>query len=502
MWKQVLVMMALATAVTQGMWAVPLPQASADKLPRWRGFNLLEKFVKEWSNGPFLEEDFRLISELGFNFVRLPMDYRTWIVDGDWTQFDESVLREIDQAVAWGGQYGLHVSIYFHRAPGYTVATPGEPTNLWTDEATQAVCADHWAHFARRYKGIPNERLSFNLVNEPPNIDGKTYARVAGKMVAAIRAEDPDRLIIADGLAWGRKPCEELLPLKVARATRGYEPMAITHYKAPWVAGTENMPVPTWPLPEVPSYLYGPAKADLHSPLRFEGKLTNPCRLRLRVGTVSDHGKLTVTADGKAVWDKTFDCGPGEGEWDEAHYVRKWDLYQNRYDRDYVMEIPAGTRVVEVANTEGDWLTLTEVGLLPGGENATEGVLGTNGHWGKRQVPVKIMEEKGTIRFSAALTMDRAWLEEQAIKPWKALQRQGVGVMVGEWGAFNKTPHDVVIRWMEDCLKNWKEVGWGWALWNFRGPFGILDSGRADVEYEDWHGHKLDREMLNLLLRY
>jgi endoglucanase len=31
------------------------------------------------------------------------------------------------------------------------------------------------------------------------------------------------------------------------------------------------------------------------------------------------------------------------------------------------------------------------------------------------------------------------------------------------------------------------------------GGFGILDSGRSDVQYEDFHGHKLDREMLKLL---
>ncbi|NLH98482.1 MAG: glycoside hydrolase, partial [Chthonomonadales bacterium] len=60
-------------------------------------------------------------------------------------------------------------------------------------------------------------------------------------------------------------------------------------------------------------------------------------------------------------------------------------------------------------------------------------------------------------------------------------------------------PHGVVMAWMRDCLANWKEAGWGWALWNLRGSFGVLDSERADVRYEDWRGHKLDRAMLELL---
>jgi hypothetical protein len=37
---------------------------------------------------------------------------------------------------------------------------------------------------------------------------------------------------------------------------------------------------------------------------------------------------------------------------------------------------------------------------------------------------------------------------------------------------------------------------------NFRGSFGVLDSGRTDVKYEDFQGHKLDRKLLELLQRY
>jgi hypothetical protein len=42
----------------------------------------------------------------------------------------------------------------------------------------------------------------------------------------------------------------------------------------------------------------------------------------------------------------------------------------------------------------------------------------------------------------------------------------------------------------------------GYALWEFSGDFGVLNSGRDDVAYEDWHGQKLDRKFLNLLMKY
>jgi endoglucanase len=90
-------------------------------------------------------------------------------------------------------------------------------------------------------------------------------------------------------------------------------------------------------------------------------------------------------------------------------------------------------------------------------------------------------------------------LRKENIEPWQALERKGVGVHVGEWGAFNHTPHKVVLAWMRDYLALWKDAGWGWALWELRGGFGVLDSQRADVEYESFRGHKLDRQMLDLL---
>jgi endoglucanase len=54
---------------------------------------------------------------------------------------------------------------------------------------------------------------------------------------------------------------------------------------------------------------------------------------------------------------------------------------------------------------------------------------------------------------------------------------------------------------MSDLLSLWKEVGWGWCcMWNLRGSFGIVDSGRSDVAYEDFQLHRLDRKMLELLV--
>ena len=478
-----------------------LPAARADRLPRWRGFNLQEKFYLRRESQPFREQDFRLIARLGFNFVRLPMDYRVWIRDGDWMRFDERVLGEIDQAVAWGGKYGIHVMINFHRAPGYTVARPPEPRDLWTDPEAQRVCALHWATFARRYRGIPNERLSFNLFNEPPRIEPAVYRDVCRKIVAAIRKEDPTRLIVADGIAWGTQPVPELRALGIAQATRGYQPFDLTHYQASWVRG-ERFRKPSWPRAVAHGLLLGPAKTEPKGPLVIEGPFDQPTRLRLHVQTVSHRAELVVEADGEVVWSKRFVCGPGEGEWKKAVFRKEWGIYQNVFDRDYTMTIPQGARRVCIRLVQGDWLQIAEIGLGRQGRKAREDTLVMDLSWGEKPQPIRYIPESPGGPFAGPEMQDRQWLWRQYVAPWVKLQSQGVGVMVGEFGAYNRTPHDVVLRWMEDCLANWQKAGFGWALWNFRGSFGVLDSQRDDVDYEDFEGHQLDRKMLELLQRY
>jgi endoglucanase len=326
------------------------PGPTAKKLPRWRGFNLLEKFITQRNgNPPYRESDFALLAEWGFDFVRLPMSYHCWASPEEPMKFREAELKHLDEAVELGRKHKVHVNLNLHRAPGYCVNPPKEPLDLWTDEKALEACAFHWAHFARRYKGVSNDRVSFDLLNEPANVKEETYVRVVTRMVSAIRAEDPQRLIIADGLQWGRDPVPGLASLGLGQSTRGYDPMEISHFKANWVNGSDKWAIPTWPLKK-------------------------------------------------------------------------------------------GERI-----------------------------------------------------------MDKESLRRERIAPWQELERKGVGVHVGEWGAHNQTPHAVALAWMRDQLALWKEAGWGWALWNLRGSFGVLDSNRADVNYEEFQGHKLDREMLNVL---
>ena len=107
--------------------------------------------------------------------------------------------------------------------------------------------------------------------------------------------------------------------------------------------------------------------------------------------------------------------------------------------------------------------------------------------------------QRTLAELDPAQEWNRERIQRQLIRPWQELQAMGVGVHFGGIGAYRYTPHDVTLRWMRDVLGLYRQSGFGWATWDFRGPLGILNSARADVGYDDFHGQKLDRAMLELL---
>jgi aryl-phospho-beta-D-glucosidase BglC (GH1 family) len=347
-----------------------------NKLPLWRGFNLLDFFSPDPAKGrqKTTEDHLRWMKDWGFNFVRIPMAYPSYldidrtknITPDDVYKIDQKAVDQIDSLVQMAHQHNIHVSLNLHRAPGYCVnAGFYEPYNLWRDQAALDAFCFHWNMWAKRYKNVSSKKISFDLVNEPSMredmndqhskrsaVPGDVYRKVAKAAAESIRKENKDHLVVADGNNVGNTVIPEIIDLNIAQSCRGYNPGIISHYKAPWAnKDPDNLPEPKWP------------------------------------GQVGD-----------------------------------------KY-------------------------------------------------------------------------LSRALLEEY-YKPWIELTKKGVGVHCGECGCWNKTPHAVFLAWFNDVLSILHENKIGFALWEFVGDFGVLNSRREDVKYEDWHGQKLDRKLLDLLMKY
>ena len=219
------------------------------------GFNF--QWMFSWKPGqqpaPADEKALDFLTKYGFNFVHIPTDYRFWTDNFDYLHPDEAIFNCIDQYLEACKSRGIHMSLNLHRAPGYCVNRNDlEKHNLWVDEIAQDAFVFLWETFARRYKDVPGELLSFDLINEPPNpgqygMRRDNHAAIIRRTTAAIRAIDVNRTIVIDGLGGGHLAMPELSDLKVTHSGRGYQPMPISHHQAIWWSEHIHAPTPRYP---------------------------------------------------------------------------------------------------------------------------------------------------------------------------------------------------------------------------------------------------------------
>jgi len=99
---------------------------------------------------------------------------------------------------------------------------------------------------------------------------------------------------------------------------------------------------------------------------------------------------------------------------------------------------------------------------------------------------------------------DGRWWDRDGLRefyqPWRDLEAQGVPVHVGEFGCYERTPDDVAQAWFSDLFAVFSEFGWGFGLWEFEGPFGVVGHSRPGALFEAKDGFLVDRRLLELMM--
>lgn len=462
-----------------------------------KGFNLLGKFDVNWSNEGFVEEDFMIISDLGFNFARLPLDYLTYTKTGDWDTFLDDEIAEIDQAIQWGQKYGVHICISLHRAPGYSVNTSPIPANqqvnLWEDASAQNAFIKHWIFFANRYEDVPNTQLSFNLINEPnSSVDEVTYVTLMTNTIEEIHKINPNRVVFVDGLNYSNDIITSLRDKRnVIQALHVYEPFTLTHYQASWVEGSDTWPEPVWPMIDISNYLFGPWKPEYQSSLVLEGNFLKDSKIIINVKQVSIQSTIEIKLDDQTIYTKAFICG-GEIDDDWTEIINTQWGYQNISNKDYSVVIPANGSTLSISNTAGDWMTLNAITIQSESSDLT--LIPGNNAWGAKQETYSISPD-GKIMDDHGYPM----ILRNLYQKMQRAKDQDIPIMIQEFGVHNKTPHTVSLNYLKDVVSVFREYDLGYAMWNLSGSLGIINSGRDDCAYESYQGQLLDSAMLKII---
>ena len=181
-----------------------LPEVTQAQLPSdWKGVGLSSSKNEGIGAGctDFRETDIKFLADNGFNFTRIFFSLSTLRFPDypeDGRLVNENELRDLDQLIAWGMEYGVHIQIAmsFYLDEGGNDKTDD---SIASNDAQWAMVQDYWTMLARRYAGIPSRYLTFDLSNEiqPGEEDNLAYAESKlSELVSAVRMADAQRVLL------------------------------------------------------------------------------------------------------------------------------------------------------------------------------------------------------------------------------------------------------------------------------------------------------------------
>lgn len=176
------------------------------------------------------ERHFAAAAAAGFDHVRLPVRFGAHAGSAAPFRIESAFLRRVDWAVDQALSHGLGVVVDFHH---YDELTTDPDTH-----GSRFVAL--WTELASHYRDRP-ARVALELLNEPHDaLTAPKWNALLADAVRAIRAVDPERLLIVDGPGWAAATALHELTLppsdgRLVASFHCYEPLLFTHQGAEWM---------------------------------------------------------------------------------------------------------------------------------------------------------------------------------------------------------------------------------------------------------------------------
>ena len=184
------------------------------------------------------EEDIRKIASMGFDHVRLAIDYE--VLEDEYGRSREEGFAYVTRVVEWCKRQGLNIVLDLHKAYGYDFNNAGdkEKNILFTNKMVQKRFVNLWIKIAEHYAN--ETHVAFELLNEVVEQENaEAWNLLIAETVDAIRRIARDTIIIYGGIQWNSVKTLKLLEKpkdeNILFTFHFYEPLLFTHQKAHWV---------------------------------------------------------------------------------------------------------------------------------------------------------------------------------------------------------------------------------------------------------------------------
>ncbi|MBR1471812.1 MAG: cellulase family glycosylhydrolase [Lachnospiraceae bacterium] len=189
-------------------------------------------------------KDIAEIAALGFDHVRVPVDYN--VLEDEEGRLKEDGFACLENCRAWCEEYGLRMLIDLHECYGYSfdpLKKDMDRERFFYDDALQARFLKLWEEIAVRFRDYPGQ-VAFEPLNEVVLQEvADAWNKVVAKYIETMRRIVPDSYLVIGGVCYNNVMSVPLLDIpldeKIVYNFHCYEPIIFTHQGAYWV---ENMP--------------------------------------------------------------------------------------------------------------------------------------------------------------------------------------------------------------------------------------------------------------------
>lgn len=183
----------------------------------------------------FTRTDIELIADLGYDHIRLPVDEeQLWDEQGN---KETDAFELLHQGIAWALENNLNVIVDLHILRSHHFNEGDKP--LWTSDEEQRKFIAFWIQLSDELKQYPDDKVAYELMNEPVADDHNDWNQLIEKAVKALRLKEPSRKIVIGSNLWQSVDTFQFLEIpendkNLILSFHFYEPFLLTHYRTPW----------------------------------------------------------------------------------------------------------------------------------------------------------------------------------------------------------------------------------------------------------------------------
>ena len=187
------------------------------------------------------EDDFERLEQLGFDFVRIPIDeVQFWDEEGN--KLPEA-WELLTQALDWSVKHHLRAIVDLHiiRSHYFNAVNEGgkDANTLFTSEKAQQDLINLWYQLSEVLKGYSNDSVAYEFMNEPVAEKHEQWNQLVAKVHAALRKVEPQRTLVIGSNLWQGYQTIKYLRIpendkNIVISFHYYNPMILTHYGAWW----------------------------------------------------------------------------------------------------------------------------------------------------------------------------------------------------------------------------------------------------------------------------